>query len=563
MAENVIRQRLAAILAADVAGYSRLMGDDERATIDAINRCRAVFRDHIEANGGRVVDMAGDSVLAIFDTAIGVFTTAMAAQERLADLNTDVAENRRMAWRIGVNLGDIHEQDDGTVYGDGVNVAARLEALAEPGGICVSGKVRDELRGKVERGFADLGEHNVKNIAEPVRAYRIVDSGDDESALEGEAEDAASESGSIFDQPAIAILPFDNMSGDADQEFFVDGLTEDIITALAAWRSFPVIARNSTFAYKGQSPDIRQVGKELGARYVLEGGVRKGSNRLRVTAQLIDASTGHHLWADRFDRELEDIFELQDEITHRIAAIVAPEIERAEQNRLAVREHTNLAAWQFYQRGMALLEDFTKAGNAEARELFSRAISLDSKYGLAYGGLAASHNRDLMLEFGDDREESAALALEASTRAVEIDQTDSYAHALLAVAHMWPNRFAAAVREAERAIELNPSNAHGLSILGIALEAVGRHDEAIVSFEQAIRLNPRDPRMSIYHVGLARAHLGARRYEEAAEVARQTINERPDFPHSHYILACALGHLGRYEEARRARRVRTTSARLH
>jgi len=334
MAETVVRQRLAAILAADVAGYSRLMGADERATIDAINRCRAIFREHIEANGGRVVDMAGDSVLAIFDTAIGAFTTAMAAQDRLADLNTEIPEDRRMLWRIGVNTGDIHEQDDGTVYGDGVNVAARLEALAEPGGICVSGKVRDELRGKIDRDFADLGEHEVKNIAEPVRAYRVLAAGEVAPAgpkrtrifaLAGavaaavliiavalspspepppETDVATAEPDGALPPlptgPSIAVLPFDNLGGDPEQAYFADGLTEDILTRLAAFRDLKVIGRNSSFQYKGQAVDVREVGRDLGADFVLEGSVRRDATSIRISAQLLDTKEGAHVWAETY-----------------------------------------------------------------------------------------------------------------------------------------------------------------------------------------------------------------------------------------------------------------------
>jgi adenylate cyclase len=545
MDEVEVRQRLAAIMAADAAGYSRLMADDERATIAALDQSRAVFRDQVRSHGGRVVDTAGDSVLAVFETAAGAVEAARLIQEELASRNGALPEGRRMRFRIGVHLGDIHEKGDGTIYGDGVNVAARLESLAEPGGVTVSSTAHDAVRGKVEASFEFTGEHAVKNIAEPVRAWRMIAKG-----ARAKAPPAAAEGGSIFAQPAIAVLPFDNMSGDAEQEYFVDGLTEDIITALAAWRSFPVIARNSTFAYKGEAHDIRRIGKELGARYVLEGGVRKGASRLRITAQLIDAATGHHLWAERFDRQLEDIFELQDEITLRIAAIVGPEVERAERKRTVAKEPANLAAWEYYQRGAALLDRFTREGNAEAREMFARALALDANYALAYAGVSESHNRDLMLEYADDRAASAAQSFEAAKRAVELDPSDSYAHCMLSVAHMWPSRYDASVAEAERAVELNPSNALALAILATALDALGRHDEAIARFEQSLRINPRDARQHVYLTTMARAHLGAGRYEEAAAVARKTIIQRPNFPHAHYILASALGHLDHLEEAR-------------
>jgi adenylate cyclase len=543
MTDDGVVQRLAAILVADVVGYSRLMGDDERGTIAALDASRAVFRQHIEANGGRVVDMAGDSVLSVFASATGAVTAALATQQELGQANAARPEGRRMAYRIGVNTGDVHEKRDGTVYGDGVNIAARLEALAEPGGVAVSGLVHETVRGRVAAAFADMGEHAVKNIAEPVHAWRLL----------GEAEDApevAAASRTIFDRPAVAVLPFDNMSNDAEQDYFVDGLTEDIITALAAWRSFPVIARNSTFAYKGKSPDIRTVGRELGARYVLEGGIRKGGNRIRITAQLIDAESGHHLWAERFDRQLEDIFELQDEITQRIAATVAPEIERAQQKLSAVREPRNLGAWDYAQRGMAALADFDKAGNARAREMFAAALTLDPAYGHAHAGMAFAHNRDLMLELAEAREEAAASAHAAALKAVELDPGDSFAHTMLAIAHMWPSRYDAAVAQAERAVALNPSNALALAALGTALDATGRHDAGIAHLQQALRINPQDPRNHIAVNTIARAQLAAGHFAEAEAIARQVIIDRPDFPHAHYLLAAALASLDRPGEAR-------------
>ena len=522
------------------------MALDDTATVAALNASRAIFRDHVARHDGRVVDTAGDSVLASFGSIIEAVKCALLVQDALAEVNRDVAEDRRMRFRIGVNIGDVIEQDDGTIYGDGVNIAARLEGLAQPGGVTVSGTAYDAVHGKIDTAFSFLGEREVKNIPDPVRVYQIGNGAEDASVTDA----ARATVTEIFAQPAVAVLPFDNMSGDPEQEYFVDGLTEDIITALSVWRSFPVIARNSTFAYKGQSPDIRQVGEELGARYILEGGVRKSGNRLRITAQLIDATTGHHLWAERYDRQVEDIFDLQDEITHRITAIVAPEVERAEQRRSVAKEPINLAAWEYHQRGMAMLEKFTKQGDAEARDYFERAIALDPTYALAHAGLASTYNRDLMLEFSDDRADAAKQAFEAASKAVELDQTDSYAHAMLSIAHMWPDRYDAAVIEAERTVELNPSNPIALAILGTALDAVGRHDEAIARFDQAIQVNPRDPRLHIYYTTMARAHLGAKRYEEAASTARKIMSERPDFPHAHYILASALGHMGQLAEAR-------------
>ena len=297
------KRKLAAILAADVVGYSRLMGDDERATVAALNASREIFRAHVSEHDGRVADTAGDSVLAVFESVVEAVQCASEVQTTLGARNRDLPEDRRMAFRIGINLGDIIEQDDGTIYGDGVNVAARLESLAEAGGICLSGSAHEHVEGKTDYGFEDIGEHDVKNIAHPVRTYRM--------AVDGQARSTEpAKTQPLSDKPSIAVLPFDNLSGDPEQEYFVDGIAEDLITAFSRMRWLSVTARNSTFSYKGQSPDVRQVGRELGVRYVLEGSVRKGGNRVRISAQLIDASDGNHIWAQRYDRELADIFDL-------------------------------------------------------------------------------------------------------------------------------------------------------------------------------------------------------------------------------------------------------------
>ena len=331
MSGTELRQRLMAILAADASGYSRLMAADERATVKALDTARGVFRVRIESKQGRVIDMAGDSVLAVFDTAIGAVSTALEVQEEIGGLFADSPAEMRMRFRIDIHLGDEFEKMDGTVYGDGVNIAARLQTLAEPGGITISESVQVAVRSRVTAVFDDLGDQRVKNIAEPIHAYRI------ECSAGKSASSAKRPVNAIYDKPSIAVLPFANMSGDPEQEYFSDGLTEDIITALAAWRSFPVIARNSTFAYKGKSPDVRKVAQELGARYVLEGSVRRSGNRIRITAQLIDGSNGNHLWAERFDRDLDDLFAVQDEITTRIVSAIEPELSSAEIRQVAKR----------------------------------------------------------------------------------------------------------------------------------------------------------------------------------------------------------------------------------
>jgi adenylate cyclase len=341
------------------------------------------------------------------------------------------------------------------------------------------------------------------------------------------------------------------MSGDSEQEYFSDGLTEDIITALAAWRSFPVIARNSSFVYKGTTKDVRQVAHELGAQYVLEGSVRKGGNRLRITAQLIDATTGHHVWAEKFDRTLEDVFALQDEITRRIAATMVPELEKSEQKRSGAKRTIDLNAWDYHQRGMSFLRQWTKEGNANSREMFRRAIELDSIYSDAFSGLAYSHLRDILIECTDDREADLARAFEAARRAVALDDSSALAHGILGTAYIWSNRHDLALAETKRAVELNPSDAVILHALGNKLDLAGEPD-GVLRMEQAQDLNRQDPQRHMHLTFLARAYVNARQYEKAAECARKAVHWRPDYPHAHYILAIALGHLDRVAEARDA-----------
>ena len=545
MESDRLPRKLAAILYADVAGYSRLTGEDEDATHRALSEYLDLISATVESHSGQVMHYAGDAVLAKFDAVVDAMSAAVAVQNELKACNADVPDERKVQFRIGVNLGDVIE-DRGDIYGDGVNVAARLEALANPGGICISESVRTAVGKKLNLNYEDMGEQEVKNIAEPVRAYRVELEPDKTAAAPSKSVDA------VLNRPAVAVLPFTNMSGDAEQEYFADGLTEDIITMLAAWRSFPVIARNSTFAYKGQVPDVRQVANELGARYVLEGSVRKAGNQLRITVQLIDANTGHNLWAEKFDRNLEDVFSLQDEIAQRTGAIVGPELGRAEQNRSVVKKPKNLDAWGYYQRGMSLLYQYTKEENGEARKMFERAIELDPNYSQPFTGLAHTYQLDVLLEYTDCREDSIAKLFEAARRAVALDETDSMAHVMMCFACRWSRQHDMAVAEAETAVELNPSNAFAHFHLGNVLDLAGRTENAIPNMEKSLQLNPRDTGMHFLMSVLARAHLNARRYEEAIGWARKAIHRRPDHPRAHAILAIGLAHLGRRAEARTA-----------
>jgi adenylate cyclase len=538
VAQGTSKRKLAAILSADVVGYSRLMQDDDAATVATLQEYRAAIARVIDRHSGRVVNAPGDNILAEFPSAVEAVQCAAETQKVLEGRNLELPAERRMEFRIGVNLGDIIEEADGTIYGGGVNVAARKESLATAGNVCISGKVYEEVQDKIEFKLEFMGDHSVKNIANPIPVYRVLSNGGQSPVA------AIPSSGAILERPALAVLPLTNMSGDPEQEYFADGLTEDLITALAAWRSFPVIARNSTFAYKGTSQDVRQVASELGARYILEGSVRKSGNRVRITAQLIDASSGHHVWAEKFDRDLDDVFAVQDEITLRIAATVEPAVGKIERKRSVVKPAKSLVAWDYYQRGMSELNTYTKTGSAQARVLFDQAIALDGTYSQAYSGMAWSHVLDLLLEHTPEPEESMAKLLAAAQRAAALDDEDSVAHLMLSIAYMWPNEDELSIAAGERAIELNPSNALALVSLGNILDLVGRTDEGIEKIESGLRLNPRDANNHIYMAFLGRAYLNARRYEQAAERARKAIHRRSDYPNAHYILAVSLAHLG-------------------
>ncbi|HEX4235673.1 MAG TPA: adenylate/guanylate cyclase domain-containing protein, partial [Caldimonas sp.] len=390
--DSALRQRLATILVADVAGYSRLMGSDECGTVAALDSARAVFREAIASHQGRVVDMAGDSVLAVFDSAAGAVDCALMVQCSLGDAARELAEDCRMLFRIGIHLGDVMEKSDGSVYGDGVNIAARLEGLAEPGGVAVSESVLAVVKRRVAASFDELGEQRVKNIAEPVRAYRV------RSAAAGAAPGASGDNGAAqsgraagqsvprdrVDKPSIAVLPFNNMSGDSEQEFFADGITEDIITELSRFRELFVISRNSSFKYKGKAVEVQKFARELGVQYVVEGSVRKVGQRVRITVQLIDATTDRHLWAERYDRELEDIFAIQDEVTSAIVATLPGRVEAAARDRASRLTTDNLAAYECVLTGKVLHHRGNREDNARAQRLLQRAIELDPNYAHAH-----------------------------------------------------------------------------------------------------------------------------------------------------------------------------------
>ena len=542
MAEADVTRKLAAILYADVAEYSRLTGEDELGTHKQLGAALDLISDDIKGKGGSVVHYAGDAVLADFGSVVAAVNCAVAIQRQLSERNAEVPKNQRLQFRIGVNLGEvIVDRDD--IYGDGVNIAARLETLAEPGGICVSGSVYEQVHKTIDLDFKDIGKREVKNIAEPIQAYAV---------RIGKPTSSAPASPPTGGKPSIAVLPFDNMSGDTNQEYFVDGITEDIITALSKNRWLSVIARNSTFAYKGKSPDVRRVADDLGVEYVVEGSVRKSGNRVRITAQLIDATSGKHIWAERYDRDLEDIFAVQDEITETITATIEPELGAFESKRVKNKPTENLGAWDCYHLGLSHLYEFSKDSNREAQRLFRRAIELDANFSAAHARLAYAIIMSAVYFDTEPTPELLDDALRAEQRAAKLDDQDALAHFAVGRAHLARSEYDLALPAMETSIELNPSLAQAHCGLGDALAYAGRLEESLSRFEEAIRLSPRDPYRWGFLMYGSLAQLFLKRHEAAADWARKAVS----VPNSHYwanaALVAALGHLDRPDETRSA-----------
>ena len=538
-----VKRKLAAILAADVAGYSRLMGADEEGTVAALDACRAIFKQTIEDHDGHVVDTAGDSVLATFDSVVEAVRCSVEVQGTIAERNADLVDDRHMRFRIGVNLGDVIAKGDGTIYGDGVNVAARLESLAEPGGITVSGTVFDHAENKLPAAFEFTGEQAVKNIAKPVRAYRVI-------AESEPASPSADKPLMLPDKPSIAVLPFDNLSGDSDQDYFADGIAEDLITALSHIRWMFVTARNSTFAYKGQSLDVRQVGRELGVRYVLEGSVRKGGKRVRVSAQLIDASSGNHVWAERYDRELIDLFDLQDEITETLVAALQSEVGEFERERAHRKAPENLDAWESYHRGLWHLWRLNAKDFAEARRLFQRAADLDPNFAQPVAAMAYTLFRSVGDTYAESPLETLEQALRCANKAIALDDKEAMAHFALGRIQTARREYEAAIDELRTAIDLNPSLALAHFGLAIALLGARQPDEAISECDTAIRMSPRDPLIWAVFTIRASVRLAFGDYDAAVQDARHAIRNPAASIWPHAILVAALALLDRRGDAK-------------
>jgi adenylate cyclase len=545
-----MERRLAAILAADVVGYSRLMERDEEGTLVALKALRSeLFDPTIAEHKGRIVKLMGDGALVEFTSAVDAVQCAVAIQRTMHRRNVDLPTDRSLEFRIGINLGDVIVEGE-DLYGDGVNIAARLEALAEPGGIYVSEVVHQSIGSKLDLDFEDLGEHQVKNIARAVHVFRVRFAAE---AVKPEQADVGAEARlAIPHKPSIAVLSFTNMSGDPEQEILSDGISEDIITALSKIRWFFVIARNTTFTYKGQAVDVKQVAEELGVRYVLEGSVRKAGNRVRVTAQLIDAATGNHVWAERYDRDLSDIFALQDEMTQTIVGAIEPELGNVERERARRKPPDSLDAWSCYQRGLWHLYRFTKADNDEAEQMFQRAVELDPGFSGAFMGLATVGYWNVLFGHAESPEETLADAFAAARTAVSLDDKDAMAHWALGRVYTQMGESEAAIAESETALAINPSFAHAHFSLGWALVLAGRMEEALPRFDQALRLNPHDPSLWTFFIGRAVALLLLHRYAEAADDARHSVRQPSANFLAPAVLASTLGHLGETEDARAA-----------
>ena len=545
MAEERIDRRLAAIFAGDIAGYSRLMSIDEEGTLRQLKAHRKELVDpKITEHRGRIVKTTGDGMLVEFVSVVDAVRCAVDIQRGMADRNIHIPPEKRIQFRIGLNVGDIIIDGD-DIYGDGVNVAARLESLAEPGGIMVSRVVHDQVQDKLSFGFDDLGEQTVKNIARPVGIHRIqlTDKASPQKTTTGTTERTTT------DRPSIAVLPFANMSGDPEQEYFADGISEDIITGLSKLRWFFIIARNSSFAYKGKAVDVKRTARELGVRYVLEGSVRKGGNRVRITAQLIDAATGNHIWADRYDGELTDVFALQDEITRKVVAAIEPKLLEAEGVRSQNRSPEDLGAWDLVIQANSLFWRMTRTEGDAAIATLRRAIGRYPDYGPAHSMLAFM----LLLSqlTGWNRDESAAKQAAAlAKRAAELDDSDPWAHMALGYVAFSMRRTDEAVEEFRQALELNPNFAAAHGYLGFALAMAGRSDEAIPHAEQAIQMSPQDPQNAIFNTAIAVALYLAGRYPEAVVFGRKALQQRTQFTSGHRIYVASLAQAGQVAEAR-------------
>ena len=591
MATEEFKRKLTTLFSADVAGYSRLMGQDEAATVETITTYRDVMSVLIKQHRGRVVDSPGDNLLAEFSSVVDAVQCAVSAQKEFKARNAELREDRRMEFRIGINLGDVIQEGD-RIYGDGVNIASRLEGLAAPGGICISKTAFDQIETKLPLGYEYLGEQTVKNITKPVGAYHVVmeprvtvsDTIKEKTVktmlrprlvlafvvvillIAGAvamwnfslrpspppAEVVSKEATGLElpDKPSIAVLPFANIGGDPDQEYFSDGITEEIITTLSKVPALFVIARNSVFTYKGKSVKVQQVGKELGVRYVLEGSVRKAGDRVRITAQLVDTATGGHLWSERYDRNLKDIFALQDEITMKILTAVQVKLTDGEQARLYAKGAVNLDSFMKVLQGMQYFYRFNRESNIQARRMFEEAITLEPKNAGAYTSLGWTYLMEVWFGPSESSGTYMERAAELAQKALALDDTLDPPHSLLGNIYLMSRQYEKAIDQAKRAVDLNPNGADVHAHLGMILNYVGRRGEAIGLLSKAIRLNPIPPNWYLFTLG--DAYFLAGQHEEAVAAYKRALYSNPDDVRTHAGLAATYSLLGREEETRAA-----------
>ena len=545
MAEERLQRRLAAILSADVVGYSRLMGIDEARTLGRLNALRRELIDPaIAAHSGRIVKLMGDGALVEFASAVDAVTCAMEIQKQLREHDAASTEGDPIRFRIGINVGDIIIEGD-DILGDGVNIAARIEGIAEPGGISISEDAWRQVEGKVAANFVDAGEQSLKNIARPVRVYRL-----DLAQKVVTASDVPRPMPAQPGKPSIAVLAFNNMSGDPEQEYFSDGISEDIITDLSKLSEIRVIARNSTFTYKGKAVDVKQVGRDLGVRYVLEGSVRKAGNRVRVTGQLIDAESGEHVWADRFDRDLTDIFAVQDALTQEIISALKIKLTPETKDRLTRKGKIDVDAYNLFLRGRERMWLHTRTGNVEARTMQARAIAINPVFAAAHACIAVTHVNDYINGWAEIPERSLQSGLEIAARAILMDDEDPHAHGWFAVALLWHREHDRALAEVQRCLALAPSLAEAHIAMAHIQICSGDAAGAIDSIDTCMRLDPLYPDLALYFLAEARISLG--QFDEAITALKQRLERNPNSETSYALLAACYGHLGRIAESRAA-----------
>jgi adenylate cyclase len=564
MSDTKPRRKLAAILAADVVSFSMMMGDNEDRTLKNLKACRTLTDEFITSNHGRIFGSAGDSIIAEFASPVDAVVAATEFQRSLRQRNEGVAQEDQMVFRVGLNLGDVIVEGD-NLYGDGVNVAARLEAMAEPGGISLSGKFHEEVCRKLDMSFVSTGDQEMKNIRTPVSTYKVEISKLPEmepaSGSEETPDDNDQSEPSIPEAdnkpPAIAVLPFANMSGDPEQDYFVDGITEDIITNLSLWRTFPVISRNSSFTYKGQSVNLKEASAELGARYIVEGSVRKGGNRVRITAQLIDAEQDHHLWAQKWDRSLEDIFEVQDEVSTLIAAKVSPTLGSHEIERIERTKPNNFNAWEYYLRSLQMLNERSSTDGEDinlgkARELCEKAVELDTSLSHGHAMLAKICFWELTHFTSGDSEKTLVEMLEHSKKAAELDPQNPVAALMTATHYFFRGNFLQARNYAEKAVELNPSDPDAYMRLAATMIHSGEYVDSEESLRKSVEIDPMAPKVMDRKSSYFFFYMGLEDYQKAYQVIEEVVAELPDAGSYRGFRASVMGYLDKGDEAKAA-----------